>query len=352
MLKSIKRASLRVLKSAGVFEGVRDSRWRQDRLLILCYHGVSTEDEHLWRPALYMAPSQLETRLSMLKAGGYNVLRLEDALERLKARKLPERSVVITFDDGAYDFYAKAYPLVKGYGFPVTVYQTTYYSDHQMPVFNLVCSYILWQRRGQVLGGGEEVGLEDRLDLRTEAGRQAIVERLIRKSGEESLGGQQKNEIARRLSEVVKVDYDSLCERRLLHMMKAEEVIELARAGVDFQLHTHRHRTPRDQDLFKREIRENRDRLRELTGCNAAHFCFPSGVYDRQFLPWLSDEDILSATTCDVGLINSKSESLLLPRFIDTTRRSELEFESWLSGVGELLAVRRAATQKYIPPPD
>jgi len=36
-------------------------------------------------------------------------------------------------------------------------------------------------------------------------------------------------------------------------------------------------------------------------------------------------------------------------RYIDNQFRTPLEFESWLSGVGDLLAARRAATQKYVP---
>jgi hypothetical protein len=43
----IKGAILRVLNGAGIFELVADSRWRQQRLLILCYHGTSLADEHL-----------------------------------------------------------------------------------------------------------------------------------------------------------------------------------------------------------------------------------------------------------------------------------------------------------------
>jgi peptidoglycan/xylan/chitin deacetylase (PgdA/CDA1 family) len=352
MLKQTKVAALKALKVAGAFSLMRDSRWRQDRLLILCYHGISLDDEHHWRPALYMAPSQLETRLSLLKAGGYNVLPLGEALQRLQAGSLPQRSVAITFDDGTYDFYRRAYPLLRRYGFPVTVYQTTYYSDHQLPVFNLMCSYLLWKQRGKMLSGGSAIGLDDQLDLRAEAGRQQIVRKLIAMAEERGLSGQEKNEIARDLASMVGVDYDDLASRRLLHVMKPEEVKELAVEGVDFQLHTHRHRTPRDRSLFQREIRENRDRLTQLTGKVASHFCFPSGVYDRQFLPWLSEEGVQSATTCDVGMVTSKDEPLLLPRFIDTTRRSDVEFESWLTGVGDLLAVRRAATQRYIPPPD
>src|SRR5437899_4989580 len=54
MLKSIKLVSLKVLRAGGAFDLVRDSAWRRKRLLILCYHGISLESEHLWRPRLYI----------------------------------------------------------------------------------------------------------------------------------------------------------------------------------------------------------------------------------------------------------------------------------------------------------
>ena len=35
-----------------------------------------------------------------------------------------------------------------------------------------------------------------------------------------------------------------------------------------------------------------------------------------------------------------------------TTDHSQLNFESWVSGVGSLVAVHKAASQRYIVPPD
>ena len=46
---------------------------------------------------------------------------------------------------------------------------------------------------------------------------------------------------------------------------------------------------------------------------------------------------------------DSNSESLLLPRFVDNQNRTDVEFESWLCGVGDLLAFRRMSRQKYEP---
>jgi len=354
MLRKTKLAALGLLRSAGAFDLVANSQWRRERLLILCYHGISLEDEHQWRPQLYMPAGLLEQRLETLHAMRCSVLPLGEALTRLRSRDLPPRSVAITFDDGTYDFYKQAYLLLKKYNYPVTVYQTTYYTDHEMPIFNLACSYMLWKRRGEQFSAAQarELGLAEPVDLSTELGRHRIVRALLERSERENLTGLQKNEIARRLADSLRVDYPAFAAKRMLQLMNAQEVAEVARNGVDIQLHTHRHRTPDDEGLFRREITDNRERLRTLTGREANQFCYPSGVYRQEFFGWLKSESVMSATTCDAGLARWDENSFLLPRFVDTTGRSQMEFESWLSGVGSLVALRRTASQRYIVPAD
>jgi peptidoglycan/xylan/chitin deacetylase (PgdA/CDA1 family) len=349
MLRSMKVAALRLLRGGGIFEVVADSRWRRERLLVLCYHGTSLVDEHLWRPALYMTQDTLRSRLAFLKQGRYAVLPLGEALERLRDRTLPARSVALTFDDGTYDFYHQARPLLQEYGFPATVYLTTYYMLCERPVFNLICSYMLWKRRGEVIADAREIGLQEPLDLRTESGRHRVVRSLIDLAEQEGMTGVQKDDLARRLAHFLRIDYDALNAKRILQMMNAKEVQEVAKNGIAIELHTHRHRTPEGEALFSREIRENREHILGLTSVRAVHFCYPGGVYQPVFLPWLRAEQVVSATTCDAGLCTRQSESLLLPRFVDTQSRTQVEFESWAAGVGDLLAVRRAATQKYVP---
>ena len=349
MLKTAKTATLHTLRSSGAFELVGNSKWRRQRLLILCYHGISLEDEHRWRPQLYTSPELFEKRLETLRSMRCSVLPLGEALIRLQARDLPPRSVAITFDDGTFDFYKQAYPLLKKYGLPVTVYQTTYYTDREMPVFNLFCSYLLWKRRGEQVPAPRELGLSESMDLRTEMGRHRVVRGLIELSERENLNGYDKNELARRLAGYLGIDYIALRSIRILQLMNGTEIAEVGRDGVDVQLHTHRHRTPEEETSFRREIMENRERIRLLTGKSAGHFCYPSGVYRKEFFDWLRKEDVTSATTCDAGLVDGRANPYLLPRFVDTYGRTQLEFESWLSGVGSLIAVRKISPQRYVP---
>lgn len=317
--------------------------------MILCYHGTSLEDEHQWRPALYMDPRLLEQRFETLKRERCSILPLGEGLQRLQSGTLPARSVVITFDDGTYDFYRQAYPLLKRYQFPATVYQTTYYMDYRRPVFNLICSYMLWKKRGSVIHDASALGLNQPLDLRTESSRHQVVRKLNDLAASQNMSGAQKDGLAARLAALLGVDYEALAVKRVLQIMSPQELEEIARNGIDVQLHTHRHRTPSEEELFRKEIRENRIRIQAVASSNPVHFCYPSGVYRSEFFEWLVKEQVLSATTCDVGLVNKGSPSLLIPRYIDNQFRTSLDFESWLSGVGELLVFRREASQKYIP---
>jgi len=340
MRKRIRHNLLRALKVAGVFDRVRDSRWRRRRLLILCYHSLALDEENLWRPALYLAPSRLRERFEMLKQGHYNVLPLDEGLERLRRNDLAPRSVVLTFDDGTYDFHKLIYPLLKEYGFPATVYQTTHYSSLHMPIYSLMCSYMLWKKRAKVLSAAPSIGIERDIPLSTPEARQTALSQIVEFADREQLSTQQKNELATELAHILGVDYDELLRRRILQLMAPEEIAELAAVGISFELHTHRHRTPRDRDLFEREIRDNRNALEAITKKRPTHFCYPSGDYDLMFLPWLAQQGVVSATTCDPGLATTRSEPLLLPRFIDTTAQTELEFESWLTGVADLVSVK------------
>src|SRR5262249_32910787 len=70
MIKKLKQAVLGCLKTLGVFTLAQSSRWRRNRLLILAYHGLSLEDEHLWNPDLFMSPDCFRGRIGLLKKRG------------------------------------------------------------------------------------------------------------------------------------------------------------------------------------------------------------------------------------------------------------------------------------------
>jgi peptidoglycan/xylan/chitin deacetylase (PgdA/CDA1 family) len=347
MRRSLRRSTLALLKGCGAFHLVQGSDWRRQRLLILCFHGISLEDEHEWRPYLYIRPQKLDRRIEILQRKKYAVLPLGEALERLFRKDLPERSVAITFDDGAYDFYARAYPRLKQAGFPVTVYLTTYYNGLELPVFSLICSYMMWKARERGAADLREFGCPQVVALDSGQSRQQASDQIVAWADGQDISGSEKNEIAARLAQKLGIDYQQLQLKRILQLMNRGEVKELAGAGVDFQLHTHRHRMPLEEASFRAEIAENKARIGEITGSIPRHFCYPSGAYRPECLPWLQSENIVSAVTCDSGIATRESNPLLLPRLVDTSGRSDLEFESWVNGIGHFISARKKARLAY-----
>jgi peptidoglycan/xylan/chitin deacetylase (PgdA/CDA1 family) len=340
----VKRRVLGASSKMGVLAGIRDSRWRQNRLLILCYHSISIEDEHQWSGTYSMSPAHLESRLRMLRDGNYNVLPLDEALRRLYDGTLPPRSVALTFDDGMYDFYARAYPVLEQFGFPATVYLTTFYSDYNKPIFGLFCSYVLWRARMRrpVVDAQPLLGHPVRWDLSTERGRQRAHSDLMQYVAHEGFRLPDRIALAERLTAFLGDDFDALSAKRILTVMTNEEAAEMSRKGVDIQLHTHRHRTPNDRALFLRELADNRARIDPIRRDTASHFCYPSGVYLPEFLPWLEEAGVVSATTCDPGLASRHSTALLLPRLVDSSYLSALDVEGWLTGMSAFFMPRKA----------
>ena len=346
MLKKFKQAALQSLKTTGVSTLVHNSRWRRQRLLILAYHGVSLADEHLWNGSQFLSPETLRSRLQQLKESSCAVLPLAQAIERLYANDLPDRAVAITFDDGTSDFSRRVFPLLKEFDLPATLYLTTFYSQYQRPVFDLMCSYLLWKGRNVTLDLKKLTGQALRIELRENESREAALSKIQLFVRQQKLSAEEKDKFAASLATSLAVSYEELLEQRIMHNLTAAEVKELASEGVDVQLHTHRHRTPKDRQLFLREIEDNRASIKEMTGDHASHFCYPSGVYDPMFLPWLREAGVDSATTCELGFASRNSNRLLLPRFLDNESLSNIEFESWLTGVSLALPRRRVGYGK------
>jgi len=331
----VRDAALTAIRLGGGLAIASRSRWRGDRLLILCYHGFALEDEHVWDPALFVTRDHLEARLAFLANRGYTVLPLADGLARLRTGTLPPRAVVITVDDGTYDFHAVAYPVFKRLGVPVTLYVSTYHVLDHRPVFDVAFRYLFWK-----VATSGKVELRDPLNergqpLRTVSERARAASRVCETVWREHWSAARKHEWLGAFARGVGLDWEEFLRSRVLALMRPEEIGALDPGIVDVQLHTHRHRVPEQRDLFIREIEDNRRGLAEcgLDPARLTHFCYPSGVHSSAMLPWLAETGVTSAVTTDTGLASRADHPLLLPRFIDAGTTSEVEFEGWTSGL-------------------
>ena len=89
---------------------------------VLSYHKFSKDKVG----TLTVKEVAFEEQMKFLKDNGYSVITLDQFLDFLEFKgEIPEKSVVITFDDGWGSVYDIAYPILKKYGFPATLFVYT-----------------------------------------------------------------------------------------------------------------------------------------------------------------------------------------------------------------------------------
>lgn len=97
----------------------------QTRVAVLGYHNFSET-----KPVteMLMRTSEFRRQMEYLKREGLRVISMKEFLDwRLGNLHLPARCVLITLDDGWRSVYTDAYPILKEYGYPFTVFLYTKY---------------------------------------------------------------------------------------------------------------------------------------------------------------------------------------------------------------------------------
>ena len=332
---NVKQLSLHISKRLGLFSLAR--LLSPSGLRILCYHGFAMDDEADFRPKLFISPKTFERRLRFLSEKRFPVLDLQDAIDKLSAGTLPRGATVITIDDGFYSVLHCALPLLQSFSFPATVYITTYYCLKQTPIFRLMVQYIFWKTRDSELDlSGMPAPVTGCVPLTDQKESQRVMWDLIR-FGETQVPESERVKLAKIIGDRLHVDLQKLFEGRHLSLMNESELKQLVSDRIDIQLHTHRHQLPDQKSIIHQEITDNRAVLEHIAQKPLRHLCYPSGIWSEQSWPYLTELQVISATTCDPGLNVAGTPALGLKRFLDGENISQIEFESEMCGFNDFL---------------
>jgi len=97
-------------------------------VLILCYHDVA---EKPGNNVYTVTPTVLKSHFDYLKENGYTPISLEKYIAASKGEeKLPDKPVMLTFDDGYQSFYTKIFPILKEYNYPGMMAIVTSWLDY------------------------------------------------------------------------------------------------------------------------------------------------------------------------------------------------------------------------------
>lgn len=202
----------------------------------------------------------------------FTVCSLDRLIDGIQIGDLPESGVAVTFDDGYRDNYINAFPILKRYSIPATIFLATGAIDSGKALWHdRVFSVFRKTQVDHMDGFNSHL---DRLPLRTVKEKLEAQRRVLHVLW--SMSDRERDLSIQRLSECLNVsagiEIDGL-------MMTWEEVLEMRRNGIDFGAHTVSHpilsRLPRESAA--REISDSVKTIEKKLGTRVTSFAYPIG---------------------------------------------------------------------------
>ena len=284
------------------------------KAVILMYHRVVTEKErnrYFIQPGMYVKTAVFEKQMRFLKEH-FQILSFSELLDLWKEKSWDEskKYCVITFDDGWLDNYLYAYPILKRYGIPATIFLPTslvgtnewfwpeklgyllqhYYSGEAPQEQKAAMSQFL---KDHSWGNNNGSNLADKID--------SLIERC------KDLPTEDINGFLEKLSETC---CWSLPEERLL--LNWEEIQEMSQHGISFGSHsaTHRILTGLPVKEIQKEVEGSLDVLRKNKTNHIPVFCYPNGAYTSEVVRQVKLAGYQAAVSTRSGFEDSLTQDI------------------------------------------
>lgn len=205
-------------------------------------------------------------------ASHFNICSLEDIVERLKIKDVPDNAVVITFDDGYRDIYLNAFPILKRLSIPATIFLATGSIDSRKILwYDKVFSAFRETQEPFLEGYGNNAKRYTLGTLEEKLVAQEEVLLFLR-----SISDSEKSFWINLLIEKLRVE-----DRKEAPdlMLTWEDVQVMYKSGISFGAHTVTHPilSRISNDKARAEIYESKEIIEEKLGTTVKTFAYPNG---------------------------------------------------------------------------
>ncbi|MCI0392818.1 MAG: polysaccharide deacetylase family protein [Acidobacteria bacterium] len=301
---------LKLIQVSGAFTVFR--LLNRHRALILTYHRFYTNDH-----GVITSASAFSEQLAYLKAH-YRVVPLSQIVEQMSLPGEPQnRLAAITIDDGYRDAYEIAFPLLRRYSLPATLFVVTEFVERRVWLWPDKMRYLTSLARPQELVAAIE-GRELRISLSDDRSREEAAEKV--------------NSELKRLSDEAKDEaIDSIAASLDITIPQAppeeyasigwDQAREMDAKGVEIGSHTMTHPilTNIGDTRLRCELSESRNQIEAVLRRPVEHFCYPNGDYDERVRKEAVRAGYRCAVTSTDGL-NATGHDLFTLRRINTER--------------------------------
>lgn len=251
--------------------------WTRGIGVILTLHHVRPFEPRSFAPnrLLEITPDYLETAIGVVKTAGYDIVSMDEGLERLRGNARAARPfAVITFDDGYRDNRDHAAPVLRRHGAPWTLFVTSDFADGNGRLWWLELEEAI-RRLDRIevdLPGDGPVSLPAGTTQEKDAAFARIYWQIRRAPMEELLA------VTARLSRMAAVDPSALC-RDLCMSWDELRALKAAEPLLTIGAHTVSHPmlAKLTEDQAKAEMEEGRRRIARELGAAPRHIAYPVG---------------------------------------------------------------------------
>ena len=324
------------------------SRRRGNCRFILAYHRVvdrRSQDLSFVQPGMYVTAQTFEMHVRHL-AKHYRVVPLGELLTMREGG-----ACAITFDDGWRDNYAAAFPVLKAYGIPATIFlPTALIGTFSWPWPDRVCYYVHGAEPDQFPAALEAAWVEEvgysfgapvALDDRS-AAAEVVVGRL------KGLPHVTVQRVAARLDASF-ADLNGRLQRDR-PWLTWNEAEEMSQHGVEFGSHTENHviLTKATVAEAQAEIVNSRAVLTAKLGPPPNAFCYPNGDYSPELARLVEEAGYRCAVTTRNGTVEDSPGPFELCRILlhDDISNTRALFACSLAGLGRFGRVLRKRSGK------
>jgi peptidoglycan/xylan/chitin deacetylase (PgdA/CDA1 family) len=282
-----------------------------------------------------ITPEFLDRTLKALKRWKFDIVSIDEVVERLRDPAAHRRRFVcLTFDGGYRDFLTHAYPVLARHKAPFAVYVAASFPDG--------LGELWWLALEQVIAQHERIGLviegvEQRLDcgMRREKGEvYDVLYDWLRSLPQAERSVAIRDLCGRYRVDLKAVSQDAVMTWPQLSELSSDPLATIGSATLNYPVLS---RTL--NDAAERELKMGRAVLEAAIGRKAPHLAYPYGdnrAFGRRHILIATQLDFLSAVTAEPGVITATEQTVLmsLPRITwDGRRRSLRAMRVILTGV-------------------
>jgi peptidoglycan/xylan/chitin deacetylase (PgdA/CDA1 family) len=248
----------------------------------------------------------------------FNIISMDELIDRLaKKKNFDKPSMAITFDDGYRDNYTLAYPILKQYNLPATIYLISGLIGTTQKVWLDEVDFALLTTTEEKLEFPSLFG-DEIVDLLSIQDKQKVNIKI----GEKLKRVENKNKLRliEELCDRLKVSRNSFSNNDRV-MMNWEEVKEMNENKIAFGAHTHSHPILTQLPLkeAKNEISISKQIVEKELNTQVNHFAFPNGSsldFDEELKQFCIDLGFRSIATGNYGINNTGSDPYHIRRIV------------------------------------